>query len=991
MRTDLAAKRAGLAAGYGGGMEARSAGAGAEDVVAVLLALRSEADFRALLEEQPQILEEGAVESVLQSQDLPGYGTVMRALAALIREGREDVSGAWARYERAMKASQDPDGILHSEVKDVQNALAEGSHVDALALIDKAAQRADSIGDGAVWAALQALRGRAILSQGGDRAELQESALPCFAMAASLSSGDQQTASIIELAEQSIARIGEDPAENVEHALALMRLVMRELARDAPAWLRVRARQVLRKALLAQERGDHVALLREAQALAEEDGASEDEDERIHAELDRGAALEALAELEEVGRDEAEAVFASLLTEDVGEWAQAAANLALGRLLRKGTDVSWEDQSIDSDEVPAYIGAEGVDNRPVLHEAREHLERACERLEAGPDRLELGRSLDELAEVLTRLGDSERALEVNRQALAILRPTSLPKESRTSARRLAMALGERGEWAESAAAFRDATEAAELLYERRVDPGARALESMASVSLGRWAAFALAAAGDVAGAALALEGSRARQLRRRIAPEAAGEVELGEEARLAYEKALKALRRSPLGGGSSDAARELNRVIAEIRRGAEHEDFARGARIEDFEDAAIAGGPLVYVNPTPFGTQLLIVERHEGETRFENFTAAATSWQVLMRLMIGDLEQRDVVEGHPIDASYMAGISILDEEGAIDEATLNRRIEQLQLGLEEILPWLGSTIGQPLAAALRAASAETVTLVPCGVIAHAPLEAILLGDELNSSLLDEFTVSFSPSALAAGEARRRSGRTLNKPPRLLCLADPTEDLPAAALEVAEVVGHFGAGAESAVGPKASAVFLEDRVGDADYVHLACHGQASLNPTETGVLLSDGLLEAAQMGGADLKARLVVVSACQSATADTVRNPEELFSMGTAILSAGAATVIASLWPVDSEATALLMTKLYEEMMVVGFGPAASLRQAQLWLRELSEPEQAEFLERHSSLAAGLREQPRMAARRSMGAKPLQVSTQPFSHPDFWAGFIAFGI
>jgi CHAT domain-containing protein/tetratricopeptide (TPR) repeat protein len=970
-------------------MEVRSAGAGAEDVLAVLLALRSEADFRALLEERPQILEEEAVESVLQSQDLPGYGTVMRALAALAREGREDVSGAWTRYERAMKASQDPDGILRSEVEGVQNALAEGRHVDALALIDKAAQRADSIGDGAVWAALQALRARAILGQDGDRAELQESALPCFAMAASLSSGDQQTASIIELAEQSIARIGEDPAENVEHALALMRLVMRELARDAPVWLRVRARRVLRKALLAQERGDRVALLREAQALAEEDAASEGE--RIDAELDRGAALEALAELEEVGRDEAETVFASLLTDDVGEWAQAAADLALGRLLRKGTDVSWEDQPIDSDEVPAYIGAGGVDNRPVLHEARQHLERACERLEAGPDQLELGKGLDELAEVLTRLGDSERALEVNRRALAILRPTSLPKESRTSARRLAMALGESGEWAESAAAFRDATEAAELLYERRVDPDARALESMASVSLGRWAAFALAAAGDVAGAALALEGSRARQLRRRIAPEAAGEVELDEEARLAYEKALKALRRSPLGGGSSDAARELNRVIAEIRRGAGHEDFARGARIEDFEDAAIAGGPLVYVNPTPFGTQLLFVEQREGETRFENFTAAATSWQVLMRLMIGDLEQRDVVEGHPIDASYMAGIFMLDEEGAIDEATLSRRIEQLQLGLEEILPWLGSTIGQLLAAALRSVSAESVTLVPCGVIAHAPLEAILLGDELNSSLLDEFTVSFSPSALVAGEARRRSGRSLNEPPRLLCLADPTEDLPAAASEVAEVVGHFGAGAESAVGPKASAVFLEDRVGDADYVHLACHGQASLDPTETGVLLSDGLLEAAQMGGADLKARLVVVSACQSATADTVRNPEELFSMGTAILSAGAAAVIASLWPVDSEATALLMTKLYEEMMVVGLGPAASLRQAQLWLRELSEPERAEFLERHPSLAAGLRGQPRMAARRSMGAKPLQVTTQPFSHPDFWAGFIAFGI
>jgi hypothetical protein len=81
-----------------------------------------------------------------------------------------------------MKASQDPEGVLHAEVETIHNPLAERKCDDALKLIERAAERADSIKEGPVWAALQALRGRAILGLDGDRAELQESALPCFAM-----------------------------------------------------------------------------------------------------------------------------------------------------------------------------------------------------------------------------------------------------------------------------------------------------------------------------------------------------------------------------------------------------------------------------------------------------------------------------------------------------------------------------------------------------------------------------------------------------------------------------------------------------------------------------------------------------------------------------------------------------------------------------------------------------------------------------------------
>ena len=971
-------------------MQSDSADSKQNGALPALLALRTEKDFEELLSTQPELLGEATVAMVLEFDDLPGYGTVLRALASLLREGRNDTAIAWARYDKAMQASKDPDGVLKAEVEKAQIALAAGRSKEALALIDAAGERADSIGDGPLWAALQGLRGRVILGLDGDRGDLQESALHCFVVAASLSSKNPQTAAIIDIADVSIGRVREDPTENVEHGLALMRLVMRELDDGVPAWLNARARQVLIKVLLKQERGDQVALLREALALANEEAATATGAQWASAELNRGEALAALADLDEVDREEAENVFRSLLASDVDDPILGAADLALGRLLRKRTDLSWEDEYMEEAEVPAYIGVGGVDNRPVLTEARMHLERACERLGDGSHGLEHGTALDELAEILTRLEESDRAVETNREALVILRPTSLPEASAISAGRLAMALGHRKDWAGSAAAFRDAVEASELLYHRRLDPEARAHEAAKSISLGRWASFAVAAAGDAQAAALILESSRARQLRRRIAPESLGSANLDEETRIAYQRALDALRASPLRGGGSQATYELHRVLAEIRRSEGFEDFAQGAQLEDFEDAAGCEEPLVYVNPTPFGTQLLLVERNGEEIGFDNLIATPTSQEVLRHLLIGDLTVKDVIEEQSIDASYMAGIFIFDDDESMDEDTEDRRIEQLQLGLEEILPWFGRTLGRPLAAALRAVSAQAVTLVPCGVIAHVPLEGIVLNDQLDSALIDEFTVSFAPSALLAAEARRRGLRPLPEPPHLLALADPTEDLPAAVAEVQDVAEHFGTHAEVAIGPQADAGFLARGTASADFIHIAGHGQANLDPAKTGVILADGLFEAAELGGANLRARLVVVSACQSATADTVRNPEELFSVGTALLAAGAAAVIASLWPVDNEATALLVSKLYEEIMVVRQRPPAALRQAQIWLRELSEHDRVEFLSKHPLLATGLRSHRRLTARRSMGTGSLQENAQPFSHPDFWASFIAIG-
>jgi len=144
----------------------------------------------------------------------------------------------------------------------------------------------------------------------------------------------------------------------------------------------------------------------------------------------------------------------------------------------------------------------------------------------------------------------------------------------------------------------------------------------------------------------------------------------------------------------------------------------------------------------------------------------------------------------------------------------------------------------------------------------------------------------------------------------------------------------------------------------------------------------------------LDARLVVASACESALSEMSGLPDEVVSIGTALLASGSACAIASLWPVDDLATALLMTRLYQEMLGGKQRPPEALRRAQLWLRDLTEEDERRFLESHGALA---REFARRAQsdRREPGQREegtrRAASDRPYVHPEYWAPFVAVGV
>jgi CHAT domain-containing protein len=256
----------------------------------------------------------------------------------------------------------------------------------------------------------------------------------------------------------------------------------------------------------------------------------------------------------------------------------------------------------------------------------------------------------------------------------------------------------------------------------------------------------------------------------------------------------------------------------------------------------------------------------------------------------------------------------------------------------------------------------------------------------------------SVPAIVCAAARRRATR--RRPARLVALADPHGDLPAASPEVRQIADLFGTGrAQVAIGRRADAKFLRRHGRQATHLHLACHARGGLfDAADAAVSLASGDIPASALTTVGkLDARLVVASACQSALSEIAGMPDEVVSIATAMLASGSACAIASLWPVDDLAAALLMTRLYHELLVAGRRPPEALRRAQLWLRELREEDEEAFLARHPTLGEEFERRARAGGppgRRRRGGPPKTAppdDKRPYAHPAFWAPFIAVGV
>jgi len=97
-------------------------------------------------------------------------------------------------------------------------------------------------------------------------------------------------------------------------------------------------------------------------------------------------------------------------------------------------------------------------------------------------------------------------------------------------------------------------------------------------------------------------------------------------------------------------------------------------------------------------------------------------------------------------------------------------------------------------------------------------------------------------------------------------------------------------------------------------------------------VEDGILTAKEIADVDLRGLdMVVLSACQTGLGD-ISQGEGVFGLQRGFKKAGANSILMSLWEVNDEATQILMTQFYKNL-VSGQSKRQSLRSAQRYLRE----------------------------------------------------------
>jgi len=250
-------------------------------------------------------------------------------------------------------------------------------------------------------------------------------------------------------------------------------------------------------------------------------------------------------------------------------------------------------------------------------------------------------------------------------------------------------------------------------------------------------------------------------------------------------------------------------------------------------------------------------------------------------------------------------------------APVSRHLAILTERAQKRMRQLHALVWAPLAETL--AGCHRVLIVPHAQLGALPFAALHDGER---SLAQRHELAFAPSVRVALRGLRRQPALARQ---ALVLGESTR-LPHAAAEARVVAGLYPQ-ANAFVGAEATLDALHAHAGDADVIHLACHAQfRSDNPMFSALHLTDGALTVEATEALSLKPCTVVLSACETALAEQ-GNGDEMVGLVRAFLVAGAARVLASLWPVDDAITSAFMAH-FHGALCRGMAPAAALRAAQ---------------------------------------------------------------
>lgn len=957
----------------------------ASELIREVASLRSAREFRNFLRVHRDLDGEALWNDIRNRQvsaELQPPGP-FEAICALIRDGQAgDAGQAWSRYSRSRAEFNTTQPAAMTAVEHVREQLEARAFDDVLQGVDEVKERLFSQGHMGPFMMVLSFEGQAAFqTQTGNRAQNLERAGACFQQAVGIAHSFNDRAAIDDLTNKLAAvlaeRIRGDALDDLTSAETLMREAIGTMPATDTDAIAMRQTNLASILLRRYDRERDDAIVEDAIALCRNAATlrpvEHDPEGWAYTQLVLGDALHTLAgpakphHLEEAVR-----ILKRIITE--GQEVPDK-KLIAGAYLRLGVITS---AAQTGQEMRPHLELGGADAFSMFRQALAL---------AGDDRVLHGRIQLELGTAYERLKLHDLAANAMIRSLEFLQPTNSPDNCARATGFLGNYFAECGEWRECARYSLIAVQVAELKIHSQMNRATRLAEMKRAGNTYRWAAFALARAGEAVTAAVVLEQGRARELRSRLLPTSTERSldDLPTELRARYENALTDLRASPFGDAGGSAVRAMMEATAAVRSLRGFEDFGMMMSGDDVAAGAAAGWPMIYINPTPWGTLLLSVSSDvtgSGPTFGTHVLEDVKSGAVAAMLLVGVTEP-DEYDGSSDVYSYILSIGSDNVHDDIHFRTT----------LDRTLAWVGQEICSHLPKMDALCAADGVTLIVSGLLGMVPLHsASWVEAEAITSLIDLMPVRYAASALTCANAMQRVGQLNGVTPRLVALSNPTGDLPASEAEVDAIVDAFGPDASVVASREAAtSSFLINEGPTASHLHLACHARASTFGEAAVVDLADGPLALGSSSETfSLNARLTVMSACQTGVWTLTDVGDEMLSMAAAVHALGSASVVATLWPVNSFATAILVCRFYDELLR-GAPPAAALRTAQLWIRDLDGAGLIDFSDEHPLLSERLRRRGMPHVTADAAKLDDTQPMRPFQHPDYWAGFIALGV
>jgi len=251
-------------------------------------------------------------------------------------------------------------------------------------------------------------------------------------------------------------------------------------------------------------------------------------------------------------------------------------------------------------------------------------------------------------------------------------------------------------------------------------------------------------------------------------------------------------------------------------------------------------------------------------------------------------------------------------------AQLGRFVDDLKTRANKCLENLYDQLIRPLADHI---SKDRLVIVPVGSLNYVPFQAL---HDNGKYLVETFEISYAPSARVWTTLQKRRNKKI-KNSLLIGLAD--ERIPLVENEIRQLKPVVPS-PTAFIGKKATFSSFIANAANFDAIHMACHGKfRSENPMFSSLHLADGWVTVRDICSQKLKAALVTLSACETGM-NKIFAGEEILGLARGFLTAGADSLVVSLWAVNDAATSRLMQDLYTNLQR-GTSISASLRQAQL--------------------------------------------------------------